>query len=178
MSTRKDLLKEFEKMESERLAIVQKMKTHPIAKLDQKPSADAWSVSEVVLHLVVAETASYNYMKKKLELGGHSKAKASAGIKQWLLSLAISLPIKFKAPKIAEIKEGSNITFDEAEKQWTAIRNAMRSEYNTIDETIIDNELFKHPSAGKLSAMHSVRFMRQHMNRHIKQMERAIAQVG
>ena len=178
MSTRKALLSEFDKMESERKAIIAKMKLNAVEILDQKPAPNAWSVTEAIMHLVVAETGALKYMNKKLEYGGHQKASFSAGVKQRFLNLAVALPFKYKAPKVAQIQEGSNISFEDADKQWIEIRAALRDRYLGLDEAIIDHELFKHPAAGKLSIMQSVRFMRQHMNRHIKQMNDTINQVS
>ena len=98
-------------MENERKLLLSELEKYPIDTLEKKPNAKEWSVTEVIMHLVVAESASLAYMRKKLEVGGHGKASFSAGIKQRLLNLAISLPIKYKAPKVAQLKEGETVMF-------------------------------------------------------------------
>ena len=165
-------------MESERDAVVNEMKNYNSNLLDKKPAASEWSVAEVIMHLVVAESGALAYMRKKLEFGGHQKATASAGFKQKLLNFAIALPIKFKAPKVADIKDGEKVTFDEALVKWAAVRKELLAEYDKMDDDLVTHELFKHPAAGKLSALQSVKFMRQHMNRHIKQMQNTIKKVS
>ena len=178
MAGKKELLQEFSKMEAERLALMEQLSSQPNNKLDTKPANGGWSVTEVVMHLVVAETGALKYMRKKLEFGGHKKASFGAAVKQRLLNLAISIPgLKFKAPKVAQIQEGSDISFDDAKAQWNEIRTDLLKEYEAFDDAIVDNELFKHPAAGKLSVIQSVRFMRQHMNRHIKQIHSTLKQV-
>lgn len=178
MSAKQSLLNEFKKMESEREAVVNAMKNYNTSQLEKKPAANEWSVAEVIMHLVVAESGALAYMRKKLEFGGHQKATAGAGFKQKLLNLAIALPIKFKAPKVADIQEGQKVTFDEAAAKWADVRKKLLAEYDKMDDDLVTHELFKHPAAGKLSALQSVKFMRQHMNRHIKQMHNTIKKVS
>ena len=177
MGTKKDLLKEFSVMENERKLLLSELEKYPIDTLEKKPNAKEWSVTEVIMHLVVAESASLAYMRKKLEVGGHGKASFSAGIKQRLLNLAISLPIKYKAPKVAQLKEGETVSYVEAISKWTDVRNAMQAAYESLDETIINNELFKHPVAGKISVLQGLRFMRQHAIRHMDQINRTVVSV-
>lgn len=177
MATRKELLAEFEKMENERQQLLKKLEPFSEVVLTKKPDANTWSVTEVIYHLKVAEEGALKYMQKKLEVGGHDKAMFGASVKQKLLNLAISLPVKYKAPKVAQIPEGTNVSYEQALTEWNEIRNSLKSEYDSVDEAIIGNELFKHPMAGKLSILQSVKFMRQHMNRHIGQIDRILKAV-
>lgn len=170
MGTKQQLLDEFQKMESEREAILSEMSSYSVDVLTKKPDSESWSVAEIIMHLVVAEGGALAYMRKKLEFGGHAKSSLGAALKQRLLNLAISVPVKYKAPKVASIKEGENPTFEEASTKWNELRSELLKEYEAMDDNLVSHELFKHPAAGKLNVLQSVRFMRQHMNRHIKQM--------
>lgn len=178
MTSRKDLLTLFDKMENERLELLQGLDSYSEELLGKKPSPDRWSVTEVVLHLSKAEEGALKYMKIKLEHGGHKKATFGSWLKQKLLNFAIALPIKYKAPNVIKLDETGTITFSEAVANWEDIRKALRKEYETIEEGIIDHELFKHPAAGKLSILQSVKFMRGHVQRHKGQIEKTIKQVG
>lgn len=173
-STRNTLLKEYDLMETERQALLHRLSSVSAAKLEAKPNPETWSVTEVIYHLKVAEEAALQYMKKKLEVGGHSKATVSAGLKQRLLNFIISLPIKFKAPKVAQIPEGTSVSYQQAKSEWNSVRSELRKHYETVDEQFISNELFKHPITGKMNLIQSVRFMRKHMNRHIGQIDRLV----
>ena len=179
MATKKDLLQAFSKMEAERKTVIETLSKNEVVLLDKKPDPNSWSVTEVIMHLVAAETGALKYMQKKLEFGGHQKAGIGAAFKQRLLNFAISIPgLKFKAPKVAQIQEGSTISFNEAAAQWENVRSELQKQYEAFDDSLVDSELFKHPAAGKLSALQSVRFMRLHMNRHIKQMNQTIERVA
>jgi uncharacterized damage-inducible protein DinB len=177
MTTRKDLLSFFEKMEAERTELLGGLKNHSEETLTKKPAADAWSVTEVILHLSKAEEGALKYMQVKLKHGGHRKASFAASLKQRFLNLAITLPFKYKAPNVIKLDEGST-SFGEAVENWNAIRLELKSEYQSVEESLIDHELFKHPVAGKLSIMQSVKFMRQHVLRHSGQIERTLQKVS
>ena len=178
MASRKELMAAFGRMENERQELLKRLEAYPEEVLTKKPDADSWSVTDTIYHLKVAEEGALRYMLKKLEVGGHQKASVGASIKQKLLNLAVSLPIKYKAPPVAQIPEGMDIPFAQAVAEWNAVRNGLKEQYTTVDESIIVNELFKHPAAGKLSILQSVKFMRQHMVRHIGQIERILKAVA
>lgn len=178
MTSRKELLTLFDKMENERLELLRSLDSHSQELLAKKPSPDRWSVTEVILHLSKAEEGALKYMQIKLKHGGHKKATFGSWLKQKLLNFAISLPIKYKAPNVIKLDETGSINFSESVSNWTEIRADLRKEYEAIDESIIDHELFKHPAAGKLSVLQSVKFMRGHVQRHKGQIERTVKQVG
>lgn len=177
MATRKELLSEFDGMEADRQKLLKKLSGNSESTLEKKPSPNEWSVTEVIYHLIVAEGGALKYMQKKLEVGGHDRAKANAGFKQRFLNFMISLPVKYKAPKVVELPKDTKVTFPQALSEWNEIRNGLRKEYESVDEQLIGNELFKHPLMGKMNLVQSVRFMRQHMNRHIGQIERTLEKV-
>ena len=178
MSTKQKLLEEFRKMESEREAMMSELSNYSEETLTKKPDSDSWSVAEVVMHMVIAESGALAYMQKKLEFGGHTRSTLGAAFKQKLLNFAVSLPIKFKAPKVANIKEGENVSFAEASQKWKSIRQDLLMEYQSMDDELVSHELFKHPAAGKMNVLQSVEFMRKHMNRHIKQMKSTVKVVS
>ncbi len=178
LDKRTELLQFFDSMETDRKTLLSELENYPKEVLEKKPSADVWSVTEVIMHLTKAENGAFLYLQKKLEYGGHKKAPLTAGLKQKLLNLAVTLPIRYKAPNIVEVKNDNNIGFSEAVKNWTNVRDALLSTYKTIDEQIIDHELFKHPAAGKMNVVQSVKFMRQHMKHHIKQIHRTLKSVS
>jgi hypothetical protein len=165
-------------MESERQALIKRLEKHSGEVLSTKPDANSWSVAEVIDHLRTAESGALQYMSKKLEFGGHQKAAFSAGLRQKLLNLAVTLPIKYKAPKFLDVPAPSDLKYETALAQWNEVRNKMRSDYERLDEGLIGNELFKHPSAGKMNAVHGAKFMRQHMNHHISQIDRVLKVVA
>lgn len=175
---RERLLKAFDAMEAERHALVKRLDALPADKLIQKPTPESWSVVEVMAHLVKAETGTLNYLRKKLEVGGHRKADAWSGLRKVMLSIAISLPFKYKVPKVAQLDKDMDFSYAEVILQWDHVRAALRKEYATIDPKLIGHDLFKHPFAGKLNLEQSTSFMHGHMSRHIGQIDRTLSAIG
>lgn len=175
---RKELLKAFEAAEADRRALLAKLDAYGEDVLTRKPSPEAWSVVEVMAHLIKAETGTFNYLRKKLEVGGHRKASPFAGLRKALLQFVLGLPIRFKAPKVVQLDKGMSMSYAEAKAQWNAVREGLLKEYQTIDDQLIVHDLFKHPFAGKLNLVQSTEFMHTHMRRHIGQVERTLKAVS
>jgi hypothetical protein len=178
MANRKELMLEFDRMEGERQTLIKRLQVHSSEVLRTKPDSSSWSVAEVFDHLKTAENSALLYMNKKLEFGGHQKAPFSAAIRQRLLSLAVALPIKYKAPKFLVLPTVADLNYDTALDQWNEVRARMKDNYERLDEGLIGNDLFKHPSGGKMNVVHGARFMRQHMNHHISQIDRILKAVA
>lgn len=178
MATRKELMAAFDKMENERQAMLKKLSSYDASVLEKKPDPNSWSVTETAYHLKVAEESAVKYMAKKLEFKGTEKTTLGSAVKLGLLKAAVALPIKYKAPKVAQIPEGTNKSYAEAIEEWNEVRNALRTAYETVDENLIDHGLFKHPAAGKLNLLQAVSFMHKHMTRHFGQMERILKAVA
>lgn len=175
---REELLNEFDASEKERKALLQRLDGIPEEVLTRRPEPGAWSVVEVMAHLIKAETGTLNYLRKKLELGGHGRASAFAGLRKAFLNFVISTPIKFKAPKVVQLDEGTDLSYAEARAQWDGVRTELRREYASIAPELITHDLFKHPFAGKLNLLQSTSFMHHHMVRHIGQIDRTLEAVG
>ncbi len=148
----------------------------PETKLAVAPRPGAWTVAQVITHIAIAEEGSLAYLTKKHAGGRHKPASASAPFRLALLNLAISLPLKYKAPAI--VADVPATSYAEARARWAAVRTGMRSAYGAFPEADIAHDLFKHPSAGRFSLLQGVRFMRQHARRHKGQILRTLRVLG
>lgn len=173
MTNKQKLLDLFDKMEADRQAMLTKIGNQDHALLERKPNAETWSVSEVFMHMVVAEGGALKYMRKKIEVNNHSLCKGRSAQYALLIGALKAPVLKFKAPKIvADV--GSGIQFSDALKQWDDVRGELRTDYENLDDELIMHDLFKHPSAGKFDLIRAVKFMRIHADRHIGQIHRTI----
>jgi uncharacterized damage-inducible protein DinB len=175
MTKKERLLAHLERMEVDRRLLMKRLDGIPPEKLAERPGPGKWSVSQVMMHLVVAEEGALAYLKKKIEYGGHLRAGLFAELRLSLLELAIKLPFRYKAPAIvADIPE---CTFEGANERWAAVRGEMRRTYTELDEAVIDHELFKHPMVGRFGLLQGIQFMHTHMTRHLGQVERTVIAV-
>lgn len=140
----------------------------------RSPKNGGWSVAQVCLHLSGAEAQGLAYMRKKLSGGPVDKATFGTWYRATLLRMALWLPIKFKAPGILKEPDAS-ISFADAMAQWAAIRANLRQFLSEFPLEFVNAEVFKHPVAGKITIMQTIRFMHEHQNHHMKQVRRIVS---
>lgn len=176
MPSRSSLLRAFDRMEAERSDLIAQLDRLPIEKLSVAPRPGAWTVAQVITHIAIAEEGSLAYLAKKHAGGRHERVSASAPLRLALLNLAISLPLKYKAPAV--VADVPATGYAEARARWAAVRAAMRSTYEALPEAHIAHDLFKHPSVGRFNLLQGVRFMRRHARRHNGQILRTLRALG
>ena len=168
---------QFNRLETERKNLFHDLKKYTDEQLNQKPSPQAWSVAEVIAHVMAAEEYSLKYLQKKVQ---NTNDSPSEGIKQkwrWLLIKSVfSCNIKFKAPEIGEPKVGyTELTTLYA--RWTGTRTEIAKILSKLSDKELNKTLWKHAVAGKLNLHHMVQFFGIHFKRHKKQIERTLAVV-
>jgi hypothetical protein len=176
MTQKEKLLAAFQLAENTKQKLLNDLSEYDSYRLSHKPDANTWSVAQIVQHLAVAEKGAIRYLQKKLEVGGHQKARFSSIARLKLLNTALALPIKFKAPQVVAVASENEIPYETAVSNWNAVRTEVRKTYESLDESVITHDLFKHPFAGKLDLIQGQRFMQQHMERHLKQIWRVIGE--
>lgn len=166
------LLRAFDEMEAERMATFSKFDPTD-SKYSRAASDGGWSVAQVCIHLSGAEAQGLAYMRKKLSGGAVDRATFNTWYRATLLRLALWLPIRYKAPSILKDPDAS-IPFADAMAKWTDGRTQLRQFIAEFPADKIDAEVFKHPAAGKITIMQTLRFMREHQNHHVKQVRRIL----
>lgn len=173
MPSHKFLFLVFEEMETERKALIAQLDRLTASMLTSAPRPGAWTVAQVITHIAMAEEGSLAYLRKKHEGGRHKPASFSGRWRMPLLNLAISLPVKYRAPAL--IASVPVTGYEEARSRWEDVRSAMRRTYEALPEEHIGHDLFKHPTVGRFSLMQGLRFMRRHVRRHKGQIRRTLA---
>ncbi len=171
------LEKQFNALEADRKQLFTDLKQYNDEMLNKKPHDAAWSVAEVITHMMIAEEYSLKYLQKKVL----SKATVGKeGFKQkyrWLLIKAVfNFNIKFKAPDVVDPKIEFT-TLADLDKRWSETRQQMLALLNTLDNADIDRILWKHAIAGNMNLHHMVEFLGMHYHRHKKQVHRTVAAV-
>ena len=168
----------FEKIEIERKHLYERLKSYDEIVLHAKPKPDAWSVIEVIEHLIAAEQASLQYLRKKTkDLNGAKKSTIGERFRSMALHFFLAAPIKFKAPSVAE-PLSNNATLADTQARWNAIRTDLNVLWNNLPEDVLDRSWFKHALAGKLNLMQMLEFFGNHFERHEHQIWRTLKSVG
>jgi uncharacterized damage-inducible protein DinB len=164
-------------LEADRKKLFDDLKKHSDTVLNQKPGPEAWSVAEVIAHIMTAEEYSLKYLQKKVTNMAESGNEGLKHKWRWLLVQAVfTFDIKFKSPDIVEPKIGFTSLAD-LDSRWSATRIETAKILNTLSDAEMNKTLWKHAVAGKMNLHHMVAFFGIHYNRHKKQIDRTLKAV-
>ncbi|NJN33539.1 MAG: hypothetical protein HC817_04075 [Saprospiraceae bacterium] len=173
----KSIENKFKKLELQRVAIFEEINGLDAHLFNQKPSAEAWSVAQICVHLMQAEVGSLNYLKKKVS---HTTQIPNAGVKSWFRSKTVwfylNLPIKIKAPAILEeLPKSSN--FIDIQNNWASQRLDLQEFLTLCPDRLAVSEIWKHPLAGKMNIAQMLDFFYWHSKRHHGQIRRTLEKI-
>jgi hypothetical protein len=141
-----------------------------------KVDKQSWNISEILQHLILSETLSLKYLRKKWsftpDLPNQNLLTLLRGN---LLYLINKVPFKLKAP--ANVNERSfekNKSQKELFEEWSLIRKDMKDFLNSLDESDYRKEFYKHPVAGKVNLNHMLLFFHTHIERHTRQLKKIL----
>jgi len=162
----------FKRLESQRKELISLYDSLSNEQRSFNPESDSWNLLQVMRHIVTSERLSLAYIQRKIS----SKANIpKAGIGSWvrflILQLALYLPIKFKTPKIAQVDEAQP-DFDTMKSEWNQVRYGFQELIDSNDAETLAKEIYRHPRAGMLNMLQTVKFMETHISHHIKQIKR------
>ena len=143
--------------------------------LNFKPSKSEWSIMQVFQHMIMAETNTNIYLRKKI-LGGNQLEEAGiwTNIKTALLRGFMYTPLKFKAPPGVDVKMDEEHDFEELVKEWRHQRNEIISFLSVLDDSMANKILFKHGIGIKMNLEQMLQWMFVHLDRHSSQIDNII----
>lgn len=156
--------------------LLEELKDYSDAQLNRSPGEGKWSVIQVMHHLLLAETGSYNYLQKKLSFNPELK---DSGFQSWYrkqgLRLFLWAPFKWKSPAaIGDEYLPEQAGFWDTARQWKEQRAQLKIYLNSLPPDIFAKEAYKHPRAGRLDIAGMLEFFNWHFNRHRKQILRIV----
>jgi uncharacterized damage-inducible protein DinB len=165
-------------LESQRLELMKELSNYDNTKLNKRPSPEAWSVMQNLIHLMSAEDASVAYIRKKLSFNGPiPKASFKSKFRRFTLWLAFALPLKFKAPKNLEVFPDFT-DFNELKNKWATQRLDLQSFIASLPDNVLDSEIWRHQVAGKMTIAQMLDFFQDHVKRHQGQIHRTVKTVN
>ena len=150
------------------------------ATLNATPRPDAWSALQICHHLMLAEAGTLRYFRKKLS---HNPALQPTDWKEklrvWVLRTYLGLGLKKQAPPYLRGEHlPTTTTLATTTERWRTQRAELRDYLLSLPAELHGKQIFKHPFAGRLSLAGTVAFLEAHQARHIKQIERTLAEVS
>jgi uncharacterized damage-inducible protein DinB len=167
-----ELTEQFERAEAARLTLLKKIEDSPAEQRKKKPALETWNMIEVAEHLFNAEQNILPQLRKYGK-GEGKKADFLAGIRSTLLTLFMRSPAKIKVPKAAAgIEPKGNMEFEALKNAWNDLRREMNDWVQQYPESHLGHYVFKHPVAGLMTPVQTMRFLEDHIIHHLKQIER------
>ena len=168
----------FHQLESQRLQVIQELSSYDNSVLNKRPNPEAWSATQNLVHLVIAEAASVAYMRKKLSFTSQiPKAGFKSKLRYMVLNLAFALPFKFKAPKgLDTLPEFTD--FNDLKNNWASQRLDLQSFIESLPDNVLESEIWRHQVAGKMSIPQMLDFFHDHVKRHHGQITRTLKSVA
>lgn len=145
--------------------------------LNRRPGPGQWSVMQVMEHLLLSESLSEKYVRKKLSFNPELPDSGFLGAwRVFLLRVNNEyLPIKFKAPKAVgseALPESSSL--EDVMNRWRANRASLREYLAGLPQEYFKKSIYRHPFAGLLSLSEMLDFFELHFRRHLKQIKRTL----
>jgi uncharacterized damage-inducible protein DinB len=171
------LQKQFSELEKSRKDLFEDLRSYDDEVINRKPAPGAWSIAQVVEHLIKAEENSLIYLQKKTQ--DTSKIPVAGLRSQWryfLTATVFMTNIKYKAPAIVVPSE-SFATIKQLDQHWAKVRKDTFELLNHLPEADLKKEIWKHAVAGKMNVTQMLAFFNMHFNRHRKQVYRTLAEL-
>ena len=168
----------YTELEHQRSQLLSQVKDIPTDKFYSSPAPGKWSISQVLTHILTAESLSIGYMKKKAQ--GIDQLGNSGIIQVFILELlkiSQRIPtLKFKAPKVVVQNTPAALPLNEVIQKWDAQRANLKLFLEGIEEKNAKKLLYKHPIAGRLDARQALIFFGEHIGHHLPQIKRLLDQ--
>lgn len=165
--------KQFKSIEEQRKNLLNEIAKLSHAQQNFKPAPEAWSILQVVNHLLYSETNIVKYMLKKIQgIATVEKAGVQAKLRSVMLNTFLKSPLKFKAPKAAMPVQEEVYIFENLRKQWNETRAGFAKILDQLNPADAEKLLFKHPISGKFNIYQTMSFMQEHIAHHIRQVQR------
>ncbi len=162
--------KHFLVMEESRHELLGRLKNFTHEQLSFRPAVNAWSMLEVIQHVMLVEQAFLRQAEADFEsIPGKLKFHPVIGsVIVWAVfafNLRVKMPIKGIAPAGAA-------PLDQLVPRWEEKRTALKNYLETVDPKMIGRPIFVHPISGPLNIVRGVQFLKNHFHHHVDQIER------
>jgi uncharacterized damage-inducible protein DinB len=166
----------FLELEKQRNDILSLLTFLPETQLHQHPPGK-WSIAQIISHLIASEQLSVNYLNKKIRAINELKNTTWVDdIKMNLLILSQRVPLKYKAPK-AVVEH--TVLLDQVQalsSRWDQTRKELEAVLEKFQDDQLRKKIFRHPVAGRLNILQTMRFFSEHIIHHTPQIKKLLRQ--
>lgn len=139
-------------------------------RLRARPAPNAWSILEVVEHMVLAERAVLRDLPDPATLVGRPR-RLRDRLGYGLVVFILTSRLRVQVPDAAMLPQGER-TLEELRAMWEENQAWLLGYVEGLDEVGASRAVFHHPITGPLDVDRAIRLGRIHFDRHLGQIER------
>jgi hypothetical protein len=163
-------------VEEKRKELLQSFAGIPRDRLTQRPSADGWSVAEILDHLTIVESGIVRLITKRVgraREAGLGEEKSTESVMPSFDPYRAKLEgMKMQSPET--VRPRANVELKEALEGLKNSRESLRAAVVTANGLSLGEIKHTHPLLGELDLYQWLIFVGQHEVRHKKQIERTL----
>lgn len=162
----------WRRLESERGRLLSRLGRLPEDVLNRSPAPGRWSMIQVVTHLTLSEEGALSYLRKKVQDPSRLKRAGVASLLRRLaLGIALRSPLRARAPAIA-VPDAEPVGLQVSRERWDQVRAGLQEFLDGFPADLLDRAVMRHPSVGRLRLEHTLGFLQDHFDHHVRQIER------
>jgi len=172
------LQQDFNDIENSRQQLFQHLEQYTEEQLNFKPSAEEWSILQVMHHLMMAERGSVIYVQKKLTNGLADIPEIDAESAERFQQLTDYMQGDNRVgapPMVSPVFERE--TLNSTREGWDNIRQDTAAQLERFGDNDLNKATYKHLLAGRMTIGQMLGFFGLHFNRHLNQIERIKAKM-
>jgi uncharacterized damage-inducible protein DinB len=143
--------------------------------LVHRPETGAWSVLDVVEHLVRVEEAILSRVRKRAPRTWREAVRARLAL--GLISAAFAVGRRFRVP-VQTIVPLGGVTLMDLGGRWETVQAAMRRMLEDFGPADYNRPLMRHPILGLLTPVETLTFLVRHTAHHRRQIARIRRSAG
>ena len=142
------------------------------AQLAFKPAPDAWSIQQVLRHVINVDQLSTLSLVRQKDSKKSKKKSIGTILRSALLRIMLKSPLKFKAPPIPELQPEEEQNILALLQEWETSRLQLQQFLDALPDAKLDYEIYRHPRSGWLTVLQALQFLEDHLRHHQQQLER------
>lgn len=170
---RRKVRQEIAKLEAETELLLSRIEEYPQETLLRKPAPGSWSALQALNHIYLGEQLSLRYVKYKLDQGVEPpRLRPDAWVRSLALTWVLRSRMRYKSPKPINMHADQPVLqICELRTAWTTLRQEMAQLLENHESRLQWRMAYKHPYVGRMTLLQMLRFFREHLRHHNRQIQ-------
>lgn len=139
------------------------------AQLTFQPVTGAWSIQQVIEHLLLVEGGIVERVTTRLPRAVRIRARDRLGYAAVWIALRYGLRVK--AP-VQSVMPRQGITLSDGSERWRLLLGSLAAHLEAVPDEDLGLTVFKHPIGGPMTLDEALLFITRHFDHHLRQIAR------